>query len=350
MKTRILTLLAMVTLLVAVDAQTKVRITGATAFRQDTWNALNAMLPNNTGPGTANRFTFYGEVKPGFGALSGQNVEVYCSFSGSAAGIADLINDTLLQYQDINGELFTAGPGEGPHFAFSDVFQAATPTPTPPLNPSSIAGQAGVGVIPFTWAANADAVAAGINNITDQIVRGLLANGEWPLSFFTGKPADAAVLVNVTGRNPGSGTRITTLAETRYGIFTQVQQKRVVDNAWVFFPFNDGHSSGSGVRSDLNNAGTGQPAVGYISVAEIPSLTGGAQPISYNGVPFTEDGVREGSYTFWSYQQLYYKGALGALELFHTQFLDALNDNLISGIRMTDMNAGRNADGGPVSP
>jgi hypothetical protein len=66
-----------------------------------------------------------------------------------------------------------------------------------------------------------------ITNITVQQYNSLLANGNVPLSFFTGDPADTE-LVFCTGRNDGSGTRSSYLAEMGYGVANSVKQYLVV--------------------------------------------------------------------------------------------------------------------------
>jgi hypothetical protein len=68
-----------------------------------------------------------------------------------------------------------------------------------------------------------------ITNVTSQQWRALLAGGYQPLSMFTG---NAAHVTNVfaTGRNDGSGTRTTYMAESGYGITSLVKQYLVVDS------------------------------------------------------------------------------------------------------------------------
>jgi hypothetical protein len=68
-----------------------------------------------------------------------------------------------------------------------------------------------------------------ITNVTAQQFRALAAAGLQPLSMFTGNASDATN-VFLTGRNDGSGTRTTYLAETGAGITTLIKQYLVVDS------------------------------------------------------------------------------------------------------------------------
>jgi len=62
-----------------------------------------------------------------------------------------------------------------------------------------------------------------ITNITSQQFRTVMDQGRVPLSYFTGNESDVE-FVYASGRNDGSGTRTTYLAETGYGASTTVKQ------------------------------------------------------------------------------------------------------------------------------
>jgi hypothetical protein len=62
-----------------------------------------------------------------------------------------------------------------------------------------------------------------LTNMTQQLASALLSNGSQPLSLFTGNSA-LTTRVYAVGRDPFSGTRIITLAETQYGTQTLVTQ------------------------------------------------------------------------------------------------------------------------------
>lgn len=340
-------------------------LTGSTAFRLQVFNSLSAMGLTANGANNASKFTFSGVVGTGYGTLSGKNIEVYCSWSGSAQGISDVIAGTVLTYNA------TSGGGSVTHtadYALSDVFQSSTLFTTPALvGAEAVSGKPGIAVQPFTWAANKNAIDAGVNNMTTKIADGLLANGVWPLSFWTGNPVHVDTLVNVTGRDSGSGTRITTLAETGYGIFTSVQQRFVNGaNVWTDQPFNGGHSSGGLVRADLNNTASGEPGVGYLGLGDASSLlpaTAG-KCIAWHGVniwvgpaanAFNLALVKNGVYSFWGYEHMYRKSTTGGdlVAIFQPGFLIALDNELstsTTAVRVADMNVFRNEDGGPILP
>jgi len=69
-----------------------------------------------------------------------------------------------------------------------------------------------------------------ITNVTAQQFRALAANGFQPLSMFTGNASDTTN-VFLTGRNDGSGTRTTYMAETGVGITTEIKQYVTVDSS-----------------------------------------------------------------------------------------------------------------------
>ena len=200
----------------------------------------------------------------------------------------------------------------------------------------------------------------------EAITDGLLANGIWPLSFWTGVAGDVSTVVSVCGRDSGSGTRITTLAETGYGIFTPVQQRQLVAGAWTDFAFDGGYSSGGSVRADLNAATTGQPGVGYMGLGDASNLVpaSGGRCIAWNGVNIWAGGaannfnlnlVKNGSYSFWGYEHMFRKSTLAGeiVTLFQPGFVTALNTELstsTTAIKVADMNVFRNADGGPLLP
>jgi hypothetical protein len=196
-------------------------------------------------------------------------------------------------------------------------------------------------------------------------------------SFFGGDP-DLSILA--TGRNNGSGTRATILAETGYGAFTTVVQfnATVVGNDLTAITEfgNGGNSSNSGVRNLLTKNNTtltfdGEPynaafcsyltisdalaATGYVPAtgAWTPGAGEGAIPMTYNGVRYSEDNVKNGVYTLWGYQQLYLGSSPTAVEnTFDTALRAAVPSNMGSaGIPIPDMNVDRvGGDGGLVLP
>jgi hypothetical protein len=341
-------------------ADIEVRMTGATAFRLQVFNALGAMgLTAGAGfTGSQNHFNFTG-------TLSGKTVDVRCARSGSVEGVRDLtLNNDVSFTNAFNSGTATAFKAD---YAFSDAFQSSTIYTTPTLVPvQMVSGKPGIAIQPFTWAANQAAWSAGVSNVTTKITDGILANGYWPLSFWTGTNTDAGVEVSVVGRNALSGTRVITLAEIGYGIFNSVQQRQF-DNAGSTFTnvaFNGGYASGGSIRADLNTNTTAK-AIGYIGLGDASLLTvTGGKSISWHGVNlwvgpgaanFNLELVKNGTYTFWGYEHMYKKSTLAGdvVTIFEPAFKTAMNAQLTgstTAVKVGDMQVYRNQDGGPILP
>ena len=272
-----------------------------------------------------------------------------------------------------------------------------------------------------------------LTNITSQQFRGLFARGFQPLSYFSGNVADNpyppegvtpsanAAWVFATGRNDGSGTRTTYLAETGYGVTNPVRQYTVLTSSgnamtsiqlvpeggandsdpvtsgiqpytgqstgnastvWgQDLPGNGGYSSGSSLRGHLGLTGGavtvldetytdvfGEPQkltlVSFLSLADaIKARDAGAVFLAYNGVKL--DGIATGSvmtpddlakvtnglYTAWSYQHMYRRNDLTSGDV--VTVYNAIRNNLVlgsAGIAISQMNVGRESDGGTVAP
>jgi hypothetical protein len=86
---------------------------------------------------------------------------------------------------------------------------------------------------------------------------------------------------------------------------------------------------------------TGAPAVSFSSGAAM----------KWNGVHYSPTAVREGQYTFWSYQHLYYRpgSAFAAVADQLAARIKAVEAGL-TGILLNTMKAGRAVDGGDVTP
>ena len=297
--------------------------------------------------------------------------------------------------------------------AFSDVSIQASPFSANPLQPAS--PQAGVVV--FTMIANEGAPAS-LTNITSQNFRALLGTGVQPLSLFTGNLTETTP-VYATGRNDGSGTRTAYLAESGYGISNVVNQyvagvfsgntitqiHRVpaaglsasipgssASNASTLWgnsaDGNGGYSSGSALRDDMGRttatttvldadaselqSGTPIHLVTWLSIGDAgPARTAGAKILGYNGsilsdfaatgtVTAADDAkVQNGSYTAWSFQQMYLRnnltgpaGDTNATNRTITIY-NGIKNNLVLGalgIATGTMNVGRAVDGGLVIP
>jgi hypothetical protein len=226
-------------------------ISGATAFRRGTIESIHALFVNSgqpfrfgsnragtdyvnadlviwegtvTGlPGTTTiRTSFNGSIE-GLRAIAESPASDPSYYLPSVLTIAPAVNGAQ---QDGNGA--EAGIGAIPtsgntataetEIAFSDTDKAISPYASNPMQGGPI------GVAVFALVTNEGSL---ITNITSQQYNSLLANGNVPLSFFTGNPANTS-LVFCTGRNDGSGTRSSYLAEMGYGVANAVKQYLVV--------------------------------------------------------------------------------------------------------------------------
>lgn len=224
-------------------AQTDITITGATAFRQATMQAIyNAYSSINNGLGTnfnvahdfaasgsnnlsqllaSNKAIFEGT----FPGITGKTT-IRTSFNGSTEGLNVIAGNATAPFY-VAGAVLPAGitasyngttAQQGAKFAFSDVYQSTSPVNNVDLEPADSA----VGVVTFAMIVNKGAP-ANLTNATIQQCRALWGSGSLPLSLFTGNPADVN-LVLATGRNDGSGTRSAYLTEWTYGVANTVQQ------------------------------------------------------------------------------------------------------------------------------
>lgn len=224
-------------------AQTEITITGATAFRQATMQAIfNAY--NSVGAGLGTSFNvahdFTGNnisqliasnkaiFKGTFPGITGTTI-IRTSFNGSTEGLnaiagnnnpSFLTEAALLNTGAVQGATTSPTATLRPKFSFSDVYQSTSPVDNEVLNP---VGSSAVGVVTFAMIAN-EGAPSNLNNVTIQQTRALWQSGYQPLSVITGNPADASTLIFATGRNDGSGTRSAYLTEWLYGAANLVQQ------------------------------------------------------------------------------------------------------------------------------
>lgn len=381
------------------DTTTFINITGSTAGRAK----IHSELTSASGPlaafngGVAPTFTYYTVSGSTAAASKGDgyiyfastgttpnkvNTIVRCYWAGSASGVNYVSNQTQLDYKfllpdqvsgtntqltgtaaDLQtaGKLAPASADTVSTFGFSDVKQAATPYQT-----VALAEQTDMYVLPFRWVKTDTTDLSGVTNITSQQARvHYNGGGLTKLSLFTGVAADASKDVYAVGRDGDSGTRITTLAETGAGVFTELFQ-------WAFTVgnngtpldknddvitdpvevFNEGYASGGDVASRLG--ATGYNAIGYVGTSDASTaITQGGLGLKYNGVDYSVDAVKNGSYTFWSKYQAIRKQTLsGAAHSVFTSLKDTLvaSASTSDSIKLTDMQVDRQSDGADVTP
>ena len=410
-------------------ADVTVDITGSTAFRSATLASIKARFDASGQPyqyshdkaagayATSNRAIFKGTF-PGVSGIT----TIRTSFSGSVEGIRALVNSPTFDvqyYSNISGNFVTAaavGGGETntntvgfaktlelaqAEIAFSDVSKNSTPYSGFSLQPADAA----CGVVVFTMITNEGST---VTNVTSQQFRALMSSGMQPLSLFTGNAADESFVFS-TGRNDGSGTRTTYLAESGYGITTPVKQ--FVTNASTSTALstiqlvpagggsipanastvwgqdvdgNGGYNSGGTLSTDMGKTGAsvtvldetgadifGSPVhadlVTFLSLSDaVNARNNGAVFCSYNGVKLDDIAasgsamsaadkakVTNGLYTAWGYQQMYRRNDItsGDVVTVYNGIRNAIPANLgAAGIAIADMAVGREVDGGTVAP
>lgn len=398
LKTAMAALIALAFVGVA-SAQTTVRITGSTAFRKATIVAIQDILQpgytygyNGTVLTSCSQATFVGTTK-----TTNLPVIIKVSFSGSTAGVQTVSQQsptvTLATWlSETQNTLTAAGTPnlnagtaiyDAPvtaDVAMSDSFQASsrfTGTGYTALKDTV------VGVVTFVWtkgSSNDPGVAASLANVTNMtplLARQLLAGG-LPLSMLTGNSSDSTVNVYPMGRDEDSGTRLCAFAESGFGIFNspiQYQSTTGSSNtitAIAPWPVNtvlgfsypighSGYSSGGTLATALNTPvdvaakdsfGAKFALLAYFGNNDANSVNGGNNNLTWNGVPYSDAAVREGKYTFWSYEHLMYRPTLTGntktvADQLATQILTA--DAVQSGVLLSTMNVSRSVEGGVIS-
>lgn len=364
MKPILIPALAAATLLASfANAQTEtvVDLTGSTAGRSATHAAILQTLSSPT-------YAYQGSSASGAtraiyrGSIGANSYIIRTFWSGSVNGVRDIaqqIQQTGFIDKNVAGSasgqqieapaLAPASPETAPEIGFSDVFQSTTAFTSPAL-----VVEDEVGIIPFKWFKNKGA-SAGLINMTPMLTRGIYGSlGTLPLSQFTGVAADAAKTVYAAGRNSDSGTRITAMAESGYGVFLDVTQYQFTAQGGAItassYTGNTGYGSGSNISAILGNTWTEGDIVAYLGSSDWGSaVAAGAVELTWNGVPYSDNAAREGSYTFWGYLHMNRMALAGAALTFYNQLKTNLTANPGSVlIKETDMKVSRDGDGAPV--
>lgn len=309
--------------------------------------------PADPAPNAA-RQTWSGTMSNSVPALGTNVVTVRAGWSGSVAGIRDVRNSTGSLLVNV---LTSSTPGSTTttnlvaDFAFADNAQSSTVFLTPALAETQLA------IIPFVFARNA-AAPASIDNMTAQQFRALGGAGINFLSFWTGNTNDMD-LVNLVGRDAGSGTRVITLAETGYGVNNPIQQRQLdgaggtTGTTFVDAPFNGGFSSGGSVATVLNAATTTEYAIGYLGLGDAASVPT-SRWLKYNGVDYSRTNVISGKYTHWGTYEIANLPTISAqLAAFRAELVDTIVPLATTStvlISLDEMAVFRGSDGGVVLP
>jgi len=165
-------------------------------------------------------------------------VTVKTLWSGSVAGTKALTTNQTLSFLDYPASsgttyaLSSTGTGSvatnnlnttaQADIAMADNYQGSTSYPTPTLVSNK------VGIVPFAWVSSAGAP-SDLTNITPQLARVLFQTGTCSAALFTNNNTEASdqtggVTVYAIGRDPLSGTRLVTFAESGIGVFQAVAQ------------------------------------------------------------------------------------------------------------------------------
>lgn len=346
-----------------------INLTGSTAFRASTHSAIVANLssptfawvdPDGSTPRDKSKYTIF---KGGSGS---DTLIVRCYWSGSVDGIIDVGAQVALNKYLPTTTTTTASPGTNlgnitptdpgiPDGAMSDVFQSSTSV-TATLTDTQVA------VVPFVFIANKGST---ITNMTPQAYRAIYGAGVGVKSLFTGLDADKDKYVYGVGRDSGSGTRATAMAETGYGIFKAVQQYTPTVSGGAITALTAvadpaGYSSGGTLASDLaNTSNENDPnvgiVVGYVGIADANANN---VQLTYNGVAYSASNVYNGYYTFWGYEHLFtpsrVSGASSGSDLIAKNFFTAMGTSLAAnpgsaGLNPALMKVSRAGDGGDVN-
>lgn len=333
------------------NAQVDMTITGSTAWRSITFERAASLFDagytakgdTNIGPGT-----FSGTMSSAIPSLGSTPVTLRLSFSGSAAGMLAVDGGTQVPTVDPNtGNTSNSVPLIG----LSDVFPESA---TPPINGSDF-DQFVVGVVPFVFVKNTMANSSLISctNMTrEQAYLLMTASGIMPCSFIGGS---SSAPVYLTGRDSGSGTRITTQADV--GFFGTPLLWVTNGISSTLFSTNQGFSSAGLERNLIGNYTN---AIGYLGLADAAAISGTAAPISYEGIAYSPGRVQGGMYPLWGYEHFVSKhnGLSANQQLVRNALVTALTNQTYQTtsplytnnfVDQLNMKVKRGADGGPIT-
>ncbi len=416
------------------SAQT-IYITGSTAFRTAANKALFTALGTNNIAATdqsSRDGSSAGNLLFTNVTVNGSTVDVVVAWSGSELGIRTVASGTnnlgIPFYSKVkmasNGITFPATSMAGGDMntlvvnsntvlakgdiAFSDTFQGASVYPANGVGPDGYTYKqltgTRVGVVPFTFAASKNFP---VQDVTTSIFDDLAKNGSVTLNQFNGDTNSGTnSKVWLMGRNPDSGTRVTTLMVAKTGRTTALTQWKPTASAGVITAMaktasntvygisitagNSGEASGSTVAGYMTNvfatnvtvtgASRGSVtnyAICYAGVSDATAkYTTGLVPLKYNGVAgrhFTttplsgvtstalDEGytnIISGKYPFWSYEFVMTDNtatnASTVTNLVSTLAANITNkastsSDLAPNIALSEMKVQRTSDGGAIT-
>ena len=345
----------------AAQAQVNIYISGAVAFRAQTYNLIRSLydpgyLQNPTSGANATLIAWSGTASSALGT-GAQTVNIYANYNGAVAGIQNLTVPTTAQFYTSFTPGVTNTTSQPVDFAYSSIYQATTPYTSPVLDDPQP-----FGVTPILWIKSTNSL-PGITNITSQQVKELAAAGALPAYFFTGNTNDTT-LVHFITRDVTAGQRLIVFRDAG---FTGTSPGAYYNNGstWIFD--SGGRTSTSAIITQLNSYAN---AISYLTGVDAISVLNkgpnGAAVLSYNGVfPFLNTNslssvtndytpVINGQYSLWGYEHLLKRSTLSGTALtLYNSLTNALGTNVSSQYTVapiSSVNVGRDSDGGTIYP
>jgi hypothetical protein len=404
--TKSLLLAALAALSIGSASAETIYITGSTAFRSSANAAIGTYSTNNSGHILAQDNATLGSAGNLLASYVSGGVTnlIDVHWSGSEAGIQSVAGPTTGSNAALIGFFATNATGTNSsagnstsaqntnnqlaQLTFSDTFQSTSAFNGTfnGVSYSTLSGFDGadgeVGVVSFNWIGSVNIPAS---NLSANLANQLLAAGTVPLALLTGNAADKTNGVYLFGRNIDSGTRLTTLAETGYGVKTTVFQYKynttnniqpypieIIDGVSSSTVGNSGYSSGGTLVALFTNTlakGTGLVVntngatsaytgtnflVGYAGTSDANGQTNnGLVKFSYDGVASSTNAIAQGQYTFWGYEHLYVSpsadtAAKAVATGIGTGLIATPTSTLSPNVNLNDLVVGRNGDGSPV--
>jgi len=362
---------AMLSIAQMANADVTFHITGSTAFRAATVTAIQQAINGNSTPSptaadnatatSANNLLWTGSNS------SLGNYTIKASFNGSGAGTQLVAGNLAIPFLSSTNTGWPttiaaapAYPGNTtdnvvPDAAMSDVFQATTGflgsvktiiSGSNQAHTYTSLGDNKVAIVTFKPMASktfpqgtasyvideTGSFNVSSYSLTPQNFTATWGSGSTLLSLYSGNHSDEGSIVYATGRNQDSGTRMTYLAETGYGVnnpvvqyFPTVSSSNTVSavNEYAITTINGistgangngGESSGSAVRgylaypfnASLSNSGTNSAYfMTVLGTSDSSSVATAAIELPYNGTYYSNTAVEEGSFTLWSYEHMF---------------------------------------------
>jgi hypothetical protein len=391
---------AIAALTIASASAEEIYISGATAYRSTANTAIENFVKARSGSiVSSNNATFSKAtlIKATFTSNSATH-DIYVRWTGSEGGIQSCAsprsgsNAVTVAFYNTN---VTAGLQTGStnnlkvtDIAFSDTYQATSlyARKFAGVSYSSLKGYTGsgdgiVGVNQFAFITGSNNPAS---NISSMQARTLLANGTVPTALLTGNRAHDGTGSYLIGRNSDSGTRLSVLGEVGYGANNKPQQYKVTSKSSIaLYPAEtinglsldvgqSGYSSGGDVAAAFTSASnyplnddvmgdgtySSNYVIGYAGVGDALADSAGntaanIKLLTFNGVACTMDNVKNGTYSLWTYEHLYYNSAATVIAKSVASSIGAACLNAASAknaaVKFSDMAAERAGDAAPVT-